>query len=37
VTIIDRDLYLETLQDITGVFGQRDSGFSVYRRVCGAV
>ncbi|MCL2461236.1 MAG: HAMP domain-containing histidine kinase [Defluviitaleaceae bacterium] len=37
VTVIDRALYLETLRDITGVFQQRESGFTVYRRVCAVV
>ena len=34
VNVADRALTLETLSDITNVFEQRDSGFSVYRRVC---
>ncbi|NNJ31766.1 sensor histidine kinase [Lacrimispora defluvii] len=32
--IIDRSLSLETLTDITNVFMERESGFSIYRRVC---
>lgn len=30
---LDRKLYLETMRDVTGVFNERDSGFSLYRRV----
>ena len=29
-----RELYLETLRDVTNVFDEREAGFSVYRRVC---
>lgn len=32
--IIDRSLSLETLTDITNVFTERETGFSIYRRVC---
>lgn len=34
VSVSDRELYLETLRDITNVFAERTSGFSVYRQVC---
>lgn len=43
MTIMDRELYLETMRDVTAVFRERKQGFSVYRRltlimlVCGAV
>lgn len=33
VKALDRNLYLETLEDITEVFEERALGFSVYRRV----
>ena len=34
VRVSDRELYLETLSDITHVFAEREAGFSVYRQVC---
>ena len=33
INALDRKLYLETLEDVTQVFEERRSGFSVYRRV----
>lgn len=33
VTALDRNLYLETMEDVTEVFAERAMGFSVYRRV----
>ena len=33
VDALDRNLYLETLEDVTEVFEERTLGFSVYRRV----
>lgn len=33
VTALDRNLYLETMEDVTEVFAERTMGFSVYRRV----
>ena len=33
VKALDRNLYLETLEDVTEVFRERSMGFSVYRRV----
>jgi signal transduction histidine kinase len=33
VNALDRNLYLETLEDITEIFEERTMGFSVYRRV----
>lgn len=33
VNALDRNLYLETLEDVTEVFEERTQGFSVYRRV----
>lgn len=33
VNALDRNLYLETLEDVTEVFEERTMGFSVYRRV----
>lgn len=33
VNALDRNLYLETLEDVTEVFEERTTGFSVYRRV----
>lgn len=33
VDALDRKLYLETMQDVTKVFEERQIGFSVYRRV----
>lgn len=33
VEVLDRNLYLETLEDITEVFEERALGFSVYRKV----
>ena len=33
VNILDRNLYLETMADVTRVFEERSMGFSVYRRV----
>ena len=33
VNALDRNLYLETLEDVTEVFEERTLGFSVYRRV----
>lgn len=33
VKAMDRNLYLETMEDVTQVFEERASGFSVYRRV----
>ncbi len=33
VNALDRNLYLETLEDVTEVFEERAMGFSVYRRV----
>lgn len=33
VKALDRNLYLETMEDVTQVFEERASGFSVYRRV----
>ena len=43
MTVMDRELYLETMRDVTDVFRERRQGFSVYRRLtlimlaCGAV
>ncbi len=34
INIVDRELYLETLKNITNVFNERAAGFSVYRQVC---
>ncbi len=33
VKALDRNLYLETMEDVTEVFRERSMGFSVYRRV----
>jgi len=33
VNTLDRNLYLETLEDVTEVFEERSMGFAVYRRV----
>lgn len=33
VNVLDRNLYLETMEDVTQVFEERSMGFSVYRRV----
>lgn len=33
VNSLDRNLYLETMEDVTEVFAERTMGFSVYRRV----
>lgn len=33
VSVLDRNLYLEVLEDITEVFEERATGFSVYRKV----
>ena len=33
VNVLDRSLYLETMEDVTQVFEERAMGFSVYRRV----
>ncbi|MCM1063342.1 MAG: HAMP domain-containing histidine kinase [Eubacterium sp.] len=33
VNVLDRHLYLETMEDVTEVFAERTMGFSVYRRV----
>ena len=33
VNVLDRKLYLETMEDVTEVFEERTMGFSVYRRV----
>jgi len=33
INALDRNLYLETLEDITEIFEERTMGFSVYRRV----
>lgn len=33
VKALDRNLYLETMEDVTQVFEERASGFSVYRKV----
>lgn len=33
VNVLDRNLYLETMEDVTEVFAERTMGFSVYRRV----
>ena len=33
VNVLDRNLYLETMADVTRVFDERSMGFSVYRRV----
>jgi len=33
VTVLDRKLYLETMEDVTEVFAERAMGFSVYRKV----
>jgi len=33
VNALDRNLYLETMEDVTEVFAERTMGFSVYRRV----
>ena len=32
VDALDRNLYLETLEDVTEVFEERTMGFAVYRR-----
>ena len=37
VNVVDRQLYFETLRDITGVFEEREASFSVYTRICIAV
>lgn len=34
LSIIDRSIYLETVDDITSVFTEREAGFLVYRQVC---
>ncbi len=33
VNVLDRNLYLETMEDVTEVFAERTMGFSVYRKV----
>lgn len=33
VNALDRELYLETMEDVTEVFAERAMGFSVYRRM----
>ena len=33
VNALDRNLYLETLEDVTDIFAERTLGFSVYRKV----
>ncbi len=33
INVLDRNLYLETLEDVTEVFEERSMGFAVYRRV----
>jgi len=33
VNVMDRHLYLETMEDVTEVFAERTMGFSVYRKV----
>lgn len=33
VNVLDRNLYLETMEDVTEVFEERAMGFSVYRKV----
>lgn len=33
VNVLDRNLYLETMEDVTEVFAERAMGFSVYRKV----
>lgn len=33
VNALGRDLYLETLRDVSQVFAERDTGFTVYRRL----
>lgn len=33
VNVMDRHLYLETMEDVTEVFAERSMGFSVYRKV----
>lgn len=33
VDALDRNLYLETMRDVTEIFTERDMGFSVYRKV----
>lgn len=33
ISTVDRVLYLETLRDVSGVFHERELGFSVYRRM----
>lgn len=33
VNVLDRNLYLETMEDVTEVFAERAMGFSVYRQV----
>lgn len=33
ISALDRDLYLETMRDVTDVFTERQQGFSVYRRL----
>ncbi len=33
INALDRMLYLETLRDVSGVFRERDMGYSVYRRM----
>lgn len=33
VNALDRVLYLETMKDVSGVFSERASGFTVYRRI----
>ena len=33
VNVLDRNLYLETMEDVTEVFAERTLGFSVYRKV----
>ena len=32
-TMLDRELYLETMRDVTAVFDERNQGFVVYRRL----
>lgn len=33
VNVLNRNLYLETMEDVTEVFAERAMGFSVYRQV----
>ncbi len=37
LNVLDRNLYLETMEDVTEVFQERDTGFSVYRNMTMAV